>query len=153
MDLTPSLGLVRSGPESGHRLASLACPLSAISRQSSRRCAREASPTEAARFLGHSLPPQRWDGGPTPGGDPAASQGSELHHRPADDLIVPLEIEIFVDLVEIDGLDGVLDLAFSGERRDLAQGTMTGVSTGSRLQDHDLAERSASHDPTDRRLG
>src|SRR5262249_3565461 len=73
------------------------------------------------RTRAFSLPPQRWDGGPTPGGDPAASQGSELHHRPADDLIVPLEIEIFVDLVETDGLDGVLDLAFSGERHDLAQ--------------------------------
>src|SRR5262245_18605772 len=56
-----------------------------------------------------------------PGGDPAASQGSERHRRPADDPIVPQEIEIFVDLVETDGLDGVLDLAFSGERHDLAQ--------------------------------
>src|SRR5215813_4843500 len=39
---------------------------------------------------------------------------------------------------------------FAGWMCAAAPCTMTGVSTGSRLQDHDLAERSASHDPTDR---
>src|SRR5215468_6797384 len=56
-----------------------------------------------------------------PGAIQPPSQGSELHYGPADDLIVPLEIDIFIDLVETDGLDGVLDLAFGGERHDFTQ--------------------------------
>src|SRR5215813_2016588 len=58
---------------------------------------------------------------PDPGTIRPPSQGSELHHRPADDVVASQEVQIFVDLLKADGLDGMLDLAFSGERHDLAQ--------------------------------
>src|SRR5262249_26361397 len=54
---------------------------------------------------------------------PAGSSpgGSERHHRAADNLARPEELEIFVELVEGDGLDGVADLAFRSQDHDLAE--------------------------------
>src|SRR6516225_8740289 len=46
---------------------------------------------------------------------------SEFHHGSSDDVVAPHEIQKLVDLLETDGLDGVLDLAFGGERHDLAE--------------------------------
>src|SRR5262249_60233577 len=57
----------------------------------------------------------------TPVLDRPPSQGSEPHHRPADHVVASQKVQIFVDLLKADGLDGMLDLAFSGERHDLAQ--------------------------------
>src|SRR5215468_11106123 len=36
---------------------------------------------------------------------------SDTHHRPADNVARSQQVEVFVDLIETDGLDGVLDLA------------------------------------------
>src|SRR5262249_13194874 len=46
---------------------------------------------------------------------------SDFHHGSSDDVVAPHESQKLVDLLESDGLDGVLDLAFGGERHDLAE--------------------------------
>src|SRR5262249_42198381 len=51
----------------------------------------------------------------------AMPSSSELHHRAALDLPLPEQVDVFVDPVEREHLEGVADLAFSGERHDLAQ--------------------------------
>src|SRR5262245_14285019 len=53
-------------------------------------------------------------------GGPAGGR-SNIHHRPADDVARSQLVEVFVDLIESDGLDRVLDLPFGGERDDFAE--------------------------------
>src|SRR5215510_3474868 len=45
----------------------------------------------------------------------------KFHHRPTDDFVVSQQVEILVDLLERDGLDGVADLVLSRQRHDLGQ--------------------------------
>src|SRR5262249_57730655 len=53
-------------------------------------------------------------------GGPAGGR-SNTHYRPADDFARSQLVEVFVDLIETDGLNRVLDLAFGGEGHDLAE--------------------------------
>src|SRR5262245_36478481 len=53
-------------------------------------------------------------------GGPAGGR-SHTHHRPADDVAGAQLVEVFVDLIESDGLDRVLDLPFGGECHDFAE--------------------------------
>src|SRR5215469_939212 len=46
---------------------------------------------------------------------------SKLHHGPADNFSRPQPIDVLVDLVEREHLEGVTDFALSSERHDLAQ--------------------------------
>src|SRR5262245_60756902 len=46
---------------------------------------------------------------------------SKAHDRPADNVAGSQPLEVFVDLIETDDRDGVLDLASGGEGHDLAE--------------------------------
>src|SRR5215469_8491919 len=46
---------------------------------------------------------------------------SKLHHGPADNFSGSQQVEIFIDLVEGEHLEGVPDLVLRSERYDLAQ--------------------------------
>src|SRR5215468_9464322 len=50
-----------------------------------------------------------------------ATGRSKLHHGPADNFSRSQQVDIFVDLVEREHLEGVTDFALSSERHDLAQ--------------------------------
>ena len=45
---------------------------------------------------------------------------SELHHCPTDNVSNSEKLDVLVELVECDGLDGVADLAVRRERHDFA---------------------------------
>ena len=53
--------------------------------------------------------------------DEVAARRSKFHHRPTDDFVCSQQVEILVDLLERDGLDGVADLVLSRQRHDLGQ--------------------------------
>src|SRR5262249_31761074 len=53
-------------------------------------------------------------------GGPAGGR-TNTHHRPADNVARSQLVEVFVDLIEADVRDRVLDLPFGGEGHDLAE--------------------------------
>src|SRR5262249_53713927 len=64
---------------------------------------KRSNPAESV--LGKDFQPQRWNGDRPRWPMQSPPQGSELHHRSADDIVTPHKIEIFVDLIEPDRFD------------------------------------------------
>src|SRR6516164_5403108 len=73
--------------------------------------------TEPCASLPWRVSFSRWE---APRPDRAVGR-SKLHHSPTDNFSRSQQIEIFIDLVEREHLEGVADPSLSSERHDLAQ--------------------------------